>query len=75
MVCSLLLPGRQHLGAPEPDGRRRVYKLNGLLLFVLVMSGALLGEWLGIVWLPGIPPRLPALIVAANVLAFSASCC
>jgi delta14-sterol reductase len=57
---SLVLPGAVHRG----------FKLNGLLLFVLVSAGALLGDWLGLFSLAGIPPRLPALLVAANVIAF-----
>ncbi|HEY1338122.1 MAG TPA: hypothetical protein VGF59_11465 [Bryobacteraceae bacterium] len=68
---SLMLPGRVHAGAPGPDGGRPLYKLNGLLLFVLIIGGALVGEWAGVVRLAGIPPRLPALLVAANALAFS----
>jgi delta14-sterol reductase len=70
---SLILPGRMYAGAPEPNGRRPLHKLNGLLLFGLIIGGALIGEWTGAIRLAGIPPRLPALVMAANALAFLAS--
>ncbi len=66
-VGSLYLPGRLHRGVSQ------IYKLNGLLLFALTMGGALLGQWSGVLRLDSIPPRLPALILAANALAFAAS--
>jgi|SRR5690242_16533434 delta14-sterol reductase len=70
---SLILPGRMQAGAPDSDGRRALYKLNGLLLFALIVGGALIGQWTGTIRLGGIPPRFPALFLAANVLAFSAA--
>jgi len=70
---SIVLPGAVHYGAPGPEGRRIVYRLNGLLLFGLTLGCAVLLHWSGILWLPAIPPRLPALATAANVLAFAAS--
>ena len=70
---SLFLPGRLHPGAPGPNGQRQIYKLNGLLLFALILGGALLAQWSGAVWLATIPPQFPASLLAANLLAFSAS--
>jgi delta14-sterol reductase len=70
---SILLPGRMEEGAARPDGSRQKYKLNGFLLFLLVMIGALAGDWAGLFSLASIPPRLPALFVAANIFAFAAS--
>jgi delta14-sterol reductase len=73
VMGSLWLPGAVHLGPPV-DGVRRSYKLNGLLLFVLVISGAAAAHFAGLRILDWIPPRLPALAIAANILAFAGSC-
>jgi len=45
---SLMLPGGVREGALREDGTRQRYKLNGLLLFCLVIGGALAGEWIGL---------------------------
>lgn len=73
LLGSIALPGRMEAGSPSAAGSSPKYKLNGLLLFLLVMIGALAGHWAGLFSLASIPPRLPALFVAANVLAFAAS--
>jgi delta14-sterol reductase len=70
---SLLLPGGIHHGAPGPDGRTTTYKLNGLLLFVIAVGCAIAGQLTGLFSLAIIPPQGPSLLLAANVLAFSAS--
>ena len=72
-IGSILLPGRVHEGASRPEGSRLKYKLNGLLLFLLVIAGALGGERIGLFSLASIPPRMPALLAVANVFAFAAS--
>ena len=64
---SLVLPGRVYCRG------RQVYKLNGLLLFAVVMAATAVGQWTGVFWLAAIPPRLPLLALAANVLAFGGS--
>src|SRR5579864_8032662 len=71
-VGSLWLPGAVHPGPPG-DGVRRSYKLNGLLLFALMITAAAVCHWSGLFPLNSIPPRLPALAVSANVLAFAVS--
>ena len=70
---SIALPGRVDAGPPIEDGSRRIYKLNGLPLFGLVMTVAVAGHLTGVFSLASIPPRLPALLLAANVLAFAAA--
>jgi delta14-sterol reductase len=70
-VGSLLLPGRVHHGAPGPDGLAPAYKLNGFLLFALTLAGALAGHLTRVIPLSVIAEQLPALLLAANVLAFS----
>jgi delta14-sterol reductase len=64
-VGSLRLPGRI-----SPAALRLPYKLNGLLLFLLTLAMAIAAHGAGLISLAGIPRRLPALLVAANVLAF-----
>jgi delta14-sterol reductase len=70
---SIILPGRVDAGVASEDGSRRAYKLNGLLLFVVVLTGAAAGHWAGLFSLASLPSRLPSLLVVANILAFAAS--
>jgi delta14-sterol reductase len=44
LVLDVLLPGRDYTGAPQKDGRRRTYRLNGFLSLVITLAvlGALL---------------------------------
>jgi len=73
VIGSLVLPGSVRTGALREDGSRQRYKLNGLLLFALVIGSAIAGEWSGVLSLGSIALRLPALAVAANLLAFGFS--
>lgn len=73
VLGSLVLPGSMRMGAEREDGSRQRYKLNGLLLFALVIGGAMAGQWTGVLSLASIAPRLPALAVAANAIAFAVS--
>jgi delta14-sterol reductase/lamin-B receptor len=50
-LLDVLLPGRAYTGAPQKDGRRRTYRLNGLLSLVITL--ALLGALLATGWLHG----------------------
>jgi delta14-sterol reductase len=71
-LLSLLVPGRRLAGVVQPDGRRHLYTLNGLALFLIVLaavtiiesSGFSLGILLRWYW---------ALFVAANIMAFAAT--
>lgn len=42
---SRLLPGAIHTGVSQPDGTCQRYKLNGLLLFVLLTGLVAVGAW------------------------------
>src|SRR5687768_17211286 len=73
VIGSLVLPGTVRNGAIREDGSRQQYKLNGLLLFALVIGSAIACEWSGVLSLGSIALQLPALAVAANVLALGLS--
>jgi len=73
VLGSLVLPGSMRPGPERENGKRQRYKLNGLLLFALVIGGALGGQWSGDLSLAEIALRLPSLALAANALAFSVS--
>lgn len=72
-LLSVLVPGRRLAGVVQPDGRRHLYTLNGLALFLIVLaiviiidvSGFSVGILLRWYW---------ALFVAANIMAFVAAC-
>ena len=69
---SALLPGRRVAG-PDADGNRRVYKLNGLALFLTVAVAAGLAQASGRFSLSVLHTHFAALFVAANVFAFALS--
>ena len=69
---SLLLPGRRITG-PDAEGGERVYRLNGLGLFLLTVVVAGLGHSLGWVSLAALYEHFGALFVAANLFAFAFS--
>ena len=69
---SALLPGRRVTG-PDADGDRRVYKLNGLALFLIVAVAAGLAQASGRFSLSVLHTHFAALFVAANVFAFALS--
>src|ERR1043166_9890302 len=68
---SLILPGRMQAGAPDSDGRRALYKLNGLLLFALIVGGALIGQWTGRIRRGGVARLGPGGCRAAQFLWFA----
>ena len=67
---SVLLPGSRASG-PDPEGKTRTYKLNGLALFLCVAAAAGVAQLLGWVSLAALQERFAALFVAANVVAFA----
>ena len=69
-VGSALLPGRRVTG-PDAEGNRRVYKLNGLALFLIVAVAAGLGQMSGMVSLSVLHTHFLALFVVANGFAFA----
>ncbi len=69
---SALLPGRRVTG-PDADGDRRVYKLNGLVLFLIVTVAAGLAQASGRFSLSVLHTHFVALFVVANVFAFALS--
>ena len=71
-VAALLLPGRRVTG-PDADGNERVYKLNGLALFLIALIVACLGQGLGWFSLSLLHTHLLALFVVANGFAFGLS--
>ncbi len=69
---SMLLPGRRITG-PDFDGKPRVYRSNGLALFLLVMMTAGLSQAAGGFSLSVLHTHFLALFVVANVFAFTLS--
>lgn len=70
-VGSLVLPGPMHEGAVQPDGTRKRYKLNGLLLFMLLALAVAAGTLLKLFSLRVILQHFFALLAVANVFAFT----
>ncbi len=66
---SLIVPGREGSG-PDITGNQRVYRLNGLSLFLLtiLLVGAV--QWAGLFSLAIVHERFAALFVVANGFAF-----
>ena len=69
---SALLPGRRVTG-PDAEGNRRVYKLNGLALFLIVAVAAGLAQISGRFSLSVLHTHFFALFVVANAFAFALS--
>ena len=69
-VMSLVLPGRRVTG-PDADGNERVYKLNGLSLYLIVMIAACGAQASGVLSLSVLHTHLLALFVVANGFAFA----
>ena len=69
---SALLPGRRVTG-PDAEGKQRVYKLNGLTLFLIVAIAAGLAQVSGWISLSVLHTHFAALFVVANAFAFSLS--
>ena len=69
---SALLPGRRVTGS-DADGERRVYKLNGLALFLIVAVAAGLAQVSGWFSLSMLHAHFAALFVVANAFAFALS--
>ena len=67
---SLLVPGRRITG-PDADGNERIYKLNGLALFLIAALAAGLAQFLGWFSLSVLYTHFAALFVAANAFAFA----
>ncbi len=66
---SRFLPGPVREGAPQPDGSRQRYRLNGLILFALLLAFVAAGTGLGVVSLVWLCRRFWSLFVVANVFA------
>ena len=69
-VGSLVLPGPVRAGALLPDGTRKQYKLNGLLLFAVLTVVVAGGTGLHILSPSIIYHHFWSLLVAANIYAF-----
>jgi delta14-sterol reductase len=67
---SKFLPGSWHDGAPLPDGTRIKYKLNGLLLYLLLAAVLAVGQGLHWFSLRVVIERFWSLLLVANVFAF-----
>jgi len=65
-----LLPGRRITG-PDAEGNQRVYKLNGLALFLIVAVAAGLAQFSGLFSLSVLHTHFLALFVVANGFAFA----
>ena len=69
-LASALLPGRRFPG-PDAEGTRRVYKLNGFALFLIVAVAAGLAQLSGRISLSVLHTHFLALLVVANGFAFA----
>ena len=67
---SMVLPGRRITG-PDAEGNERIYKLNGLALFLIAVVAAGLAQFLGWFSLSVLYTHFAALFVAANAFAFA----
>ena len=67
---SLILPGRRIAG-PDAEGNERIYKLNGLALFLITALAAGLAQFFGWFSLSALYAHFAALFVAANAFAFA----
>ena len=71
-LLSIVLPGPERAGAEQADGTRKVYRLNGLSLFFIVLAAAAAAHMAGysLAW----PARhFVELCLGANLLAFGAA--
>jgi protein-S-isoprenylcysteine O-methyltransferase Ste14 len=73
LVLDLVLPGRDYTGAPQRDGQRRTYRLNGFLslLVTLAVVGVALGT--GLVHGSNVLGLLGPLLMVAIIFAFAFS--
>lgn len=70
-ALSRVLPGNRAPGAITEGGESRLYLLNGLSIFLLVLAVIALAEYLGMPLLWWINAHFWALFAAANLFAFS----
>jgi delta14-sterol reductase len=71
-ALTCVLSGRRQAGILQPDGRRHVYTLNGLTLFLVSLVAVPIIEWLG-GSLGVLIRNYWSLFIAANIMAFAAS--
>lgn len=71
-VGSMVLPGRRVAG-PELEGETRVYKLNGLALFLVTVTLGVVSQAFGWFSFSVLHTHFAALFVVANVFALAAS--
>lgn len=69
---SIFLPGKELTG-PDLEGEQRVYKMNGLALFVLTLLIVGVGQGFGWFSLSVLHSHFLALFIVINVLAFAYS--
>ncbi len=70
-IGSIALPGAVHDGAPLPDGTRIKYKLNGLVLYLLLAAFLATAGYFKWFSLRIVIDHFWALLAVANVFAFS----
>ena len=70
---SLVLPGRKQVGALLPNGERPLYRLNGFLLFLLLVAAVVLGTFTFGLSLSVIYHRFWEIFAVANIVSFVAS--
>ncbi len=71
-VGSMVLPGRRVAG-PELEGETRVYKLNGLALFLVTVTLGIVAQGFGWFSFSVLHTHFAALFVVANVFALAAA--
>jgi len=70
-VGSRVAPGRVAAGGVIENGAPRLYRLNGLALFLASTAAALGAAWAGIAWAPWLHTHAIALFAAANLLSLA----
>lgn len=71
LLGSILLPGLERLGYPQPDGTRKRYKLTGMTLFFMTHVAVVAAAFNWGVSLGPVVRYFWPLFVSANVLAFA----
>ena len=70
-LCAIFLPGKQYPGCLQPDGTRKLYKLNGLLLFMVTTLAVIASTLVFNVSLAPLSNYFWSLLAIANLFAFA----
>lgn len=73
LMLDVVLPGRAYTGAPQKDGRRRAYRLNGFASLLITLGGFALLIASGILHGTRVLEELGALLVTSILLTYGFS--